>query len=105
MFTPKRPCRWINGSNCAFSLTQIRISNGSSETDVNEFAVIPWTRPGARSAVTTVTPVANWPSAKRNSDVDGVVGAMVEVFEDSTDAATRSRAVCRIIANGDREEV
>src|SRR5713101_2746971 len=97
MFTPKRPCRWISGSNCAFSLTQIRINNRSSETEVNEFAVMPWTSPGARSAVTTVTPVANWPSAKRNSDVDGVVGAMVEVFEDSTDQAQGRALASRII--------
>src|SRR5258708_4182358 len=97
MFTPKRFYRFTSGSNCAFSLTQIRISSGSSETEVKELAVMPCTRPGPRSAVTTVTPVANWPSARRNSDVVGVVGAMVEVFEDSTDPAQGRALASRII--------
>jgi hypothetical protein len=47
--------------------------------------------------VTTVTPVANWPSARRNSEVVGVVGAMVEVFEDSTDQAQGRALASRII--------
>src|SRR6266403_3109312 len=84
MFTPKRFCRFTSGSNCAFSLTQTRISSGSSETEVKELAVMPCTRPGPRSTVTTVTPVANWPSARRNSEVLGVVGGIGEVFEDTT---------------------
>jgi hypothetical protein len=48
------------------------MSGGSSETDVKELAVIPCTRRGAHSTVTTVTPVANWLRARRkSSDVSG----------------------------------
>jgi pyrroline-5-carboxylate reductase len=68
-----------------------------SDTDVKEFAVMPCTWSGARSAVTTVTPVANCPSARRKSEVLGVVGAIVEVFEDNTDAALGRVLVSRII--------
>jgi hypothetical protein len=56
---------------------------GSSETEANELAVIPWTLPGARSVVMIVTPLANWPRAWRNStDVSGVVD-MAEEIEDT----------------------
>src|SRR5215468_10117804 len=62
----------IIGSRCARSSTQTETSGGSSETEVKEFAVMPWTRFGAHSTVTTVTPVANWLSARRKSrDVRG----------------------------------
>src|SRR6266581_8078734 len=49
------------------------MSGGSSDTDVKELAVMPCTRPGAAlSTVTTVTPVANWPRARRkSSEVSG----------------------------------
>ena len=48
------------------------MSGGSSDTDVKELAVMPCTRPGALSTVTTVTPVANWPRARRkSSEVSG----------------------------------
>src|SRR5439155_23344456 len=48
------------------------MSGGSSETEVKEFAVMPCTRRGAHSTVTTVTPVANWLRARRKSkDVSG----------------------------------
>src|SRR6266404_765367 len=84
----------------------MRMSSGLSDTEVKEFAVMPCTWPGARSAVTTVTPVANWPRAWRKSEVLGVVGAIVEVFEDNTDAAQGRVLVSRIIiANNSREGV
>ena len=48
------------------------MSGGSSDADVKELAVMPCTRPGALSTVTTVTPVANWPRARRkSSEVSG----------------------------------
>ena len=48
------------------------MSGGSSDTDVKELAVMPCTLPGALSTVTTVTPVANWPRARRkSSEVSG----------------------------------
>src|SRR5258708_27265423 len=51
---------------------------GSSETDVNELAVMPWILPGSRSTVTTVTPVEKWPRALRNSrDESGGGGVFV----------------------------
>src|SRR5260221_5105117 len=83
----------------------MRISSGFSDTDVKEFAVIPCTWPGARAAVITVKPVANCPSARRKSDVSGVVGAIVEVFEDNTDAPRGRVLVSRIIIAkiGDKE--
>src|SRR5262249_37169292 len=57
----------IRGRRCARSSTQMEMSGGSRETEVKELAVMPWTRPGAHSAVTTVTPVANWLRARRKS--------------------------------------
>jgi len=42
------------------------MSGGSSETELNEFAVKPTKPPCGPRAVTTVTPVANWDSASRN---------------------------------------
>src|SRR5689334_19679803 len=42
-----------------------RMSGGSSDTDVKEFTVTPTFRPSELRPVTTVTPVANCPSAWR----------------------------------------
>src|SRR5215469_7578532 len=42
-------------------------SGGSSDTEVKEFAVTPTGSPSGRTAVTTVTPVANSPNASRRS--------------------------------------
>jgi len=42
-------------------------SGGFSETDVNEFTVRPMQWPRLLRAVTIVTPVANWPKARRKS--------------------------------------
>jgi hypothetical protein len=44
-----------------------RINAGSSDTDVNEFAVKPRGVPSGWIVVTTVTPVTNAPNARRNS--------------------------------------
>src|SRR5256885_8817095 len=97
MLTPKRLSLRMRGSNCADWATQMRISSGRNETEVKEFAVMPWTWPGARAAVTTVTPVANCPSAWRKSDVLGVIGAILEVFDDNTDEARGRVSPSRII--------
>src|SRR5579885_2236982 len=71
---PKRRSRSSTPRITACSATQTKTSNGSSETDAKAVAVMPCTRPGARSAVTTVTPVAKWPRAWRNSmEVRGTV--------------------------------
>jgi hypothetical protein len=42
-------------------------SGGASDTELNELAVNPTSSPPAPRAVTMVTPVANMPSAARNS--------------------------------------
>ena len=47
-------------------ITQTRISGGSSDTDENAFAVMPYACSSPR-VVTTVTPVANAPTVERNS--------------------------------------
>ena len=41
-------------------------SGGSSDTEVKELAVTPTGSPSGRTAVTTVTPVANSPNASRS---------------------------------------
>src|ERR1051325_5137632 len=48
------------------------MSGGSSETEVNEFAVMPCTRRGAVSTVTAVSPMAKWARALlKSNDVSG----------------------------------
>src|ERR1700693_5692968 len=42
-------------------------NGGSSDTEENELTVKPTRRPSVVHVVTTVTPVANWPSARRKS--------------------------------------
>src|SRR5260370_40782565 len=68
MLTPNCFFFCSSGSILARWSTHTKISMGSSETEVNEFAVMPWILPGSRSTVTTVTPVEKWPRALRNSD-------------------------------------
>src|SRR5229473_6293883 len=80
---PKRSFFSSNGSVFALLSTQTRISMGSSETEVNELAVMPWILPGSRSTVITVTPVVKWPRALRNSDGESGGGGILEVFEDN----------------------
>ena len=49
-------------------------SGGSSETELKELAVRPITPSSCERAVTIVTPVANMPSAVRNSSVEKLGG-------------------------------
>ena len=46
---------------------QMRISGGSSETEVKLLTVSPWGAPLASRTLATVTPVAKRPQARRNS--------------------------------------
>src|SRR5271169_2480823 len=88
-FCLRRGRRWLRWS------TQTRVRNGSRETDVKELAVIPYAWPGARGAVMTVTPVANWPSAWRKSVAVSGVAVIFEVFEDTILRGTlRKRCAC-----------
>src|SRR6266481_4297624 len=64
---------------------------GSRETEVNEFAVMPWILPGSRSTVTTVTPVEKWPRALRNSIVESDGVGILEVFEDTILGAAKAK--------------
>jgi hypothetical protein len=49
-------------------------SGGDIDTELNEFAVRPTKLPSGARPVTTVTPVANIPSAVRNSALEKVGG-------------------------------
>src|SRR5258706_5146830 len=60
--------------------------SGSSETDVKELAVMPCTRPGARSTVITVTPVVNAPATRRNITGLREEMAIALSFQDNTAA-------------------
>ena len=53
-------------SSCARRSTEMTISGGCRDTDMNAFAVMPWIC-SSSSVVITVTPVANMPSVRRNS--------------------------------------
>ena len=53
-------------------------NGGSSDTDVNEFAVTPTGSPLGFQAVTTVTPVANVPKASRSAR--GLSGSFIIAF-------------------------
>src|SRR5437016_2925323 len=79
------------GSIFARWSTQTRISIGSSETEVNELAVMPWILPGSRSTVTTVTPVVKWPRALRNSNDESEEVGIWEVFEDTILATGKAK--------------
>jgi hypothetical protein len=46
---------------------QTRMSGGSSDSEVTALAVVPTGVPSAPIDVITVTPVAKWPMASRNS--------------------------------------
>ena len=52
-------------------------SGGSSDTELNELAVRPSNSPLGERAVTMVTPVANMPSALRNSGTENFGGRAV----------------------------
>src|SRR5882762_2466491 len=94
--TPKCFFFSSNGSILARWSTQTRISMGSSETDVNEFAVMPWILPGSRSTVTTVTPVEKWPRALRNSDGESDGVGIWQVFEDTILGAGKAKRRKRV---------
>ena len=63
--TPQTPDSVIASWNLASTSTQTSTSSGSIETDVIAFAVIAWSWPPLK-VVSTVTPVANRPIARRN---------------------------------------
>src|SRR4051794_22724118 len=65
MFTAKAPLAAINERPEPRRRRHTSTSGGSRETEVNEFAVTPY-RPAGPPVVTTVTPVAKAPSARRN---------------------------------------
>src|SRR5918999_2222196 len=67
MFTAKCVDAVRSGRLGAFLAGHQDTSGGSSDTDVNEFAVTPILRPSGARAVITVTPVAYWPRAFLNS--------------------------------------
>src|SRR5712664_4473288 len=88
---PKRFFFSSKGSVFARWSTQTRINMGSSETEVNELAVMPWILPGSRSTVTTVTPVVKWPRALRNSNAVSCGVGILEVFEDTILGAGKAK--------------
>ena len=73
--------------------TQTSTSGGSSETEVNEFAVNPCGAPPAPRVVTTVTPVTKQPSACRNA----------AVFESRADSISTSLTSDALVPRIDRE--
>src|SRR6266852_618942 len=93
---PKRFFFSSKGSVFARWSTQTRINMGSSETEVNELAVMPWILPGSRSTVTTVTPVVKWPRALRNSNEVSCGVSILEVFEDTILGAGKAKRRIRI---------
>jgi|ERR1700730_901628 len=102
---PNRFLWCSRGSILARWSTQTRISMGSSETEVKELAVIPCTKPGSRSTVTTVTPVEKWPSALRNSRAVSGGMVIVEVFDDTILGGGKAKGpVPRMVPAGDQTE-
>ena len=75
MFTANVPASWIGSCIEASRVTQISTSNGSSETDVKEFAVIARYSPPSFT-VTTVTPVPKRPTRFRYDRVS-ILGSLV----------------------------
>src|SRR5713226_8551662 len=72
------------------------MSMGSSETEVNELAVMPWILPGSSSTVITVTPVVKWARALRNSNGESDGVGILEVFEDTILGAGKAKRRIRI---------
>ena len=64
MLTPQTPDSTIASWNRASRSTQTRTSSGSRLTEVTALAVIAWSWPAPR-VVSTVTPVAKRPIARR----------------------------------------
>src|SRR3954471_23903715 len=69
MLTTKCAPSWKAGRLCAYSELLHSTKGGSSDTEVNELAVIPCNLPSRSRVVMIVTPVAKEPSALRNSRV------------------------------------
>src|ERR1700741_254645 len=78
---------------------QTRISGGSSDTDVNEFAVKPRGEPSGWIVVTTVTPVTNAPSARRTSAMSKACSGVGSFISFSKERSMRGGSV-----REDREE-
>jgi hypothetical protein len=66
MLIPKSELARKWGRALALWPMQIRIRGGEHETDVNEFAVMPYGVPSLPLTVATVMPVANRAHARRN---------------------------------------
>jgi hypothetical protein len=66
--TVYRPLRSIAAAVGTALFTHASIIGGSIEKAVTERAVIPWSRPSCL-VVTTVTPLARWPTTCRNRSV------------------------------------
>ena len=66
MLTAKTSLRSMLSLPAVPLMTHTSTSGGSSDTDENAFAVIPYCSPGP-CVVITVTPVAKAPSARRKS--------------------------------------
>src|SRR5215475_13514349 len=67
MLTTKWLPSWKAGRLCANNELLHNTKGGVSDTELNEFAVIPCSLPSRSRVVMIVTPVANEPSAFRNS--------------------------------------
>src|SRR5882724_2344544 len=70
---------------------QTRTRSGSSETEVKELAVMPWTTPGSRSTVITVTPVTKVPATRRNVRGSREEMAMALSIQDNTEVHDGSK--------------
>jgi hypothetical protein len=66
MLTENPDARWMSCPIFVFVPTQNKTSGGSSDSDVNEFAVIALIEPSTSVAM-MVTPVANRPTVCRNA--------------------------------------
>src|ERR1700752_2765889 len=63
--------------------THIRTRGGSSDREENALTVIPRTLPSLPAVVTTVTPLAKWPRAVRNSSLPtGIFSSVLLIFVD-----------------------
>src|SRR5262245_43107804 len=92
MFTANLRAFSILGQVVEVRATQNSTSGGSSDTDVNEFAATPAGSP-SESAVMMVTPVANWPSVRRNASWSGRRTSSGVACASSVTSPARSRFV------------
>ncbi len=68
-FTTNAPWLRIASRVRLFRSKQTRMSGGSSDSELTALAVVPTGSPSGPTEVTTVTPVAKWPMARRNSSL------------------------------------